>query len=388
MGDPDRVLKMGMVGGGAGAFIGSVHRTAACLDRRAMFVAGAMSATPEKAVASGLSLGLAKDRAYPTWQAMLEAERAKPEEERIDFVSIVTPNAAHFEPARAFARAGFNVVSDKPLCVSSAEAQELVRVSVESGVVFAVTYTYCGYPMVQQARALVRGGELGTIRKVIVEYNQGWLTSALERTPQKQAQWRTDPAQAGLGGAIGDIGSHAEHLARTVTGLEIREVCADLTSFIPGRRVDDDASVLLRLEGGARGVLVASQVATGEENNLSIRVWGDRGGLSWRQEEPNHLIVRREGEPERVYRRAGPGLAREAVEAGRLPAGHPEAFFEAFANVYGWAFDAMRSRARGEPHTGLLPTVRDGAIGVQFIETVVASSRSDAKWTDARYRGE
>lgn len=371
-------LKFGMVGGGAGSFIGAVHRTAACLDHRAVFTAGAMSSTPAKAVASGLAAGLPRERAYPTWRAMLEGELARPKGERIDFVSIVTPNAAHAEPAIAFARAGFHVVCDKPLTVSSGIAREMVRAAEDAGVVFAVSYNYSGYPMVRQARALVRTGELGPIRKVIVEYNQGWLASKLEASGQKQASWRTDPSQAGLGGAIGDIGSHAEHLARFVTGLTIQSLCADLTSFVPGRKVDDDASVLIRYGGGARGVLVASQVCAGEENNLTLRVFGERAGLTWRQEDPNHLVVRSVDGPERVYRRGGPGVGPEAAAVTRLPGGHPEAFFEAFANVYRGFFDAIeRGQVAGE-----FPSVRDGAIGVAFIETVVANSKSTGKWTE------
>jgi predicted dehydrogenase len=372
-----KVLRYGMVGGGRGAFIGAVHRMAAELDHQAVLTAGALSSTPEKAIESGRDLGLAPGRAYPAWRAMLEGELARPAGERIDFVVIVTPNHMHFEPALAFAKAGFHVVLDKPMVHSSQQAGELVRAVESAGVVFAVTYNYSGYPLVKQARHMVRGGEIGPVRKVIVEYNQGWLATRLEESGQKQADWRTDPARSGLGGAIGDIGSHAEQLVSYVTGLEIDAICADLTTFVPGRRLDDDANLLLRFRGGARGILTASQVEVGHENDLRLRVFGEKGTLEWHQEDPNALVHRPLGEPERVLRRGNAYLCDAARAGTRLPPGHPEAFLEAFANVYRGAMAAMRGERGGLDY----PTVRDGARGVRFIEKTVESSRSDRKWT-------
>lgn len=385
-----RKLKMGMVGGGSGAFIGAVHRAATGLDGQIEFVAGALSSTPEKALASGRDLGLADERNYCSWEGMLEAELALPPEERVDFVSVVTPNHMHYPVARAFAESGFNVVCDKPLVHTSEQAENLTRVVEEAGGVFCVTYNYSGYPMVRQARHMVRNGELGEVRKVIVEYNQGWLASALEDEGAKQAEWRTDPARSGIAGAVGDIGSHAENLAHTVTGLEIETICADLTTFVPGRRLDDDANLLLRFEGGAKGVMLASQISAGEENALSLRVYGSEGGLQWRQEKPNYLIHRPLGAPARILSRGNDYLCEEAKRATRLPAGHPEAFIEAFANVYAGMTEAVRAKQEGrQPDEHLpFPTVHDGARGVYFIERVVESARSEKKWTDARWRAE
>ena len=284
-----RRLRMGMVGGGQGAFIGGVHRKAAALDGRIDFVAGALSSTPEKAVASGRELGLTEDRTYASWEEMLERELARPEGERIDFVSIVTPNHVHYPVARAFAEAGIHVVCDKPLVHTSEQARDLMDVVARSGVVFAVTYNYTGYPMVRHARDMIRRGDLGEIRKVIVEYNQGWLATQLEGSGNKQADWRTDPTRSGIAGAIGDIGSHAENLVATVTGLELDAVCADVTTFVPGRKLDDDANMLLRFTNGARGLLWCSQVEIGAENDLRLRVYGTKGSVSWHQEDPNYL---------------------------------------------------------------------------------------------------
>jgi len=381
-----------MVGGGRDAFIGAVHRKAAALDGQIEFVAGALSSKPEKAIASGKDLGLDDRRNYPSWQAMLDAESKLPKGERIDFVSIVTPNHVHFEVAAAFAKAGFNVVCDKPLCLTSAQARELMDIAKKAGVVFAVTYNYSGYPLVKQARHMVRQGMLGDLRKVIVEYNQGWLSTALEKTGQKQADWRTDPARSGASGAIGDIGSHAEQLVSTVTGLEIEAICADLTMFVAGRKLDDDANLLIRYKGGAKGVLIASQIEIGHENDLRLRVWGTKGGLEWRQENPSELWYKPDGLPVQLLRRGNGYLCDEAKAATRLPAGHPEAFFEAFANVYLGAAAAMRGTGQrpmppgGGATTGLdFPTVYDGARGVHFIEKTVESGRSDRKWTAASW---
>jgi predicted dehydrogenase len=382
-------LKMGMVGGGSGAFIGAVHRRAAVMDGEVEFVAGALSSTPEKALASGRELGLTDERNYESWERMLDDELSLPERERVDFVSIVTPNHMHHPVARAFAEAGFNVVLDKPMVHTSREAEDLMRVVESSGVVFAVTYTYTGYPMVKQARHMVREGLLGEVRKVIVEYNQGWLASQLEESGAKQAEWRTDPARSGIAGAVGDIGSHAENLVSTITGLEIAEICADLTTFVPGRRLDDDGNLLIRYEGGAKGVMVASQISAGEENDLRVRIYGTEGGLEWRQEEPNYLYHRPAEEPERVLKRGNGYLCEEAKRASRLPPGHPEAFFEAFANVYMSVAATIRARQEQVEPNGLpweFPTVYDGARGVHFIEKTVESGRSDKKWTHASWR--
>ncbi|MDQ3659239.1 MAG: Gfo/Idh/MocA family oxidoreductase, partial [Actinomycetota bacterium] len=292
-----------MVGGGSDAFIGAVHRAGAIMDGQIEFVAGALSSTPEKAKASGRALGLRGERNYGSWEEMLERELSLSEEDRVDFVSVVTPNHLHYPVARAFAEAGFNVVVDKPMVHASEQAEDLIRIVEQSGVVFCVTYQYTGYPMVKQARHMVRNGEIGEIRKVIVEYNQGWLASNIEENGAKQAEWRTDPKKAGMAGAIGDIGSHAENLVSTMTGLEISEVCADLTSFVPGRRLDDDGNLLVRYESGARGVMITSQISAGEENDLAIKIYGTEGGLQWRQENPNHLHHRPAEKPERILKR-------------------------------------------------------------------------------------
>ncbi|HZW08670.1 MAG TPA: Gfo/Idh/MocA family oxidoreductase [Phycisphaerales bacterium] len=380
-------MKLGMVGGGQGAFIGAVHRMAARLDYRYELVAGALSSTPEKSVASGRELGLAVDRSYPTWQAMLEGEQRRPADDRIEAVSIVTPNHAHFEPAKAFAAAGFHVILDKPMVHTMEQAEDLARTVRENDVVFAVTYNYSGYPLVKQAREMVRSGELGEVRKVVVEYNQGWLAGKLEATGQKQADWRTDPARSGVGGCIGDIGSHCEQLLGYITGLEMESLCADLTTFVPGRKLDDDANVLLRFKpsrGGepARGILFASQICVGGENDLRIRVWGTKGGLAWHQEDPNALLVHRLGQPDQVYRRANGYLGQAAARSTRIPSGHPEAFIEAFANIYTAAADAIRAGAGAKgPEQFDFPGVYDGARGVRFIHRTVESARASEKWT-------
>ncbi len=381
------LLRLGMIGGGQGAFIGAVHRSAARLDGNIELVAGAFSSTPEKSVASGRELGLANDRCYPTWQAMLDGELARPADERIDMVSIVTPNHAHYEPAKAFAEAGFHVILDKPMVNTIEQADDLVGTVRERDVVFAVTYNYSGYPLVKQAREMIRSGELGEIRKVIVEYNQGWLAEKLEETGQKQADWRTDPARSGVGGCIGDIGSHCEQLVSYITGLELDSLCADLTSFVPGRRLDDDANLLLRFKPvngspPARGLLFASQICIGRENDLRIRVWGTKGGLAWHQETPNQLLVHRPGQPDHIYRRGNDYLCDAAKSATRLPAGHPEAFYEAFANIYAGVAKAIRAGAGAMgPARFDFPGVADGARGVRFIHKAVENSRSETKWT-------
>ncbi len=376
-----RRLRYAMIGGGEGAFIGAVHRHALALDGRFAFTAGALSSTPEKALRSGAALGLPDDRNYPTWQALLEGESARPTGERVDLVVIVTPNHVHYPVAKAFVEAGFHVACDKPLVHTSEQADDLVAAVERTGVVFAVTYNYTGYPMVKEARELVRSGAIGAVRKVVVTYQQGWLATNLEQTGAKQAEWRTDPARSGAAGAIGDIGSHAENLASTVTGLELEAICADLTTFVPGRRLDDDGNLLLRFEGGARGVLIASQVSVGRENDLELQVYGETGSLSWRQLEPDSLWHAPLEGPARLLRRGTPYLGTAAQRATRLPSGHPEAFLEAFANVYAEVADAVRRHAAGEGPAGDYPTVEDGARGVRFIERTVASAASGQKWT-------
>jgi len=379
-----RKLRYAMVGGGQGAFIGAVHRAAIALDGQAELVAGALSSNAERAKASGRELFIAEDRNHGDWQALLADELRRPAGERIDFVSIVTPNHLHHPVAQAFVDAGFHVVCDKPLVHTTAQADALVAAVARQGTVFGVTYNYTGYPMVRQAREMVRAGEIGEPRKVVVEYNQGWLATRLESTGNKQAAWRSDPAQSGAAGALGDIGSHAENLVATVTGLRIESLCADLASLVPGRALDDDASLLLRFEGGARGVLVASQVNTGLENDLRLRVSGTLGTLEWRQEQPSQLVHLPHDGPKRILTRGSPWLCEAARRASRLPAGHPEGFIEAFANVYGGVVADIRARLEGRMAEALAadyPRVEDGARGVRFIERTLASSASERKWT-------
>lgn len=385
--DISRNLKLGMVGGGKDAFIGAVHRKAAALDGGIDFVAGALSSTPEKAKASGRALGLAEERNYGSWEEMLGRESALPAGERLNLISIVTPNHLHYPVAKAFAEAGFNIVCDKPLVHNSEQARELVRISKEKDIVFAVSYNYTGYPMVKQARHMIREGQLGELRKVIVEYNQGWLATRLEQDGSKQADWRTDPARAGIAGAMGDIGSHAENLVSTITGLELAQLCADLSTFAPGRKLDDDGNLLLRFTSGAKGVMIASQIATGEENNLRIRVYGTKASLSWRQEEPNYLDFKPLAGPAQVLKRGNDYLCEAAKRATRLPPGHPEAFIEAFANIYQNVAATIRAKREGREATVErdFPTVVDGAKGVYFIEKTIQSSSSEQKWIDATW---
>ena len=374
-----------MVGGGRDAFVGAIHRRAMALDGRIDLVAGALSSQPAKAIDSGRDLGLRDDRNHGSWQALLDHELALPADERIDFVVIVTPNHVHYEVAKAFAEAGIHVVCDKPLVHTAEQADELVGIARRRDIVFAVTYNYCGYPMVRQAREMVRDGAIGEIRKVVVDYHQGWLATQIERQGNKQADWRTDPARSGIAGAMGDIGSHAENLMCTVTGLRVASICADLTCFIPGRTLDDDASVLLRFDGSARGVLIASQIAAGCENDLRLRVFGSTGTLDWRQEEPNALVHSPIDGPRRILTRGSPWLGRSASQACRLPPGHPEGFIEAFANVYLGVAADIQARLEGraaDPVDADYSRVEDGVRGVRFIEATIESARSDRKWTD------
>ena len=381
-------LRYGMVGGGRDAFIGAVHRMAMALDGQYEMVAGALSSTPEKAITSGKDLGLPDARNYPSWEAMLEGELKLPASERIDLVVIVTPNHVHYPVAKAFAEAGFHVVSDKPLVHTLEQARDLMAIVEKSGVVFGVTYNYTGYPMVRHAREMVRRGDLGEIRKVIVEYNQGWLATNLEASGQKQADWRTDPARSGAAGAIGDIGTHAENLMATIAGLELDAICADLTTFVPGRKLDDDGNLLLRFTGGAKGVLIASQIEVGGENDIRIRVFGTKGGIEWRQENPNYLEFNPLEGARQILTRGASYMCDAAKKAIRIPAGHPEAFLEAFANVYIGVAEAIRAKQSGVALGALegdFPTVIDGARGVHFIEKTVESAASSQKWTPARF---
>ena len=378
-----RKLKFGQIGGGRDSFIGAVHRRAAIADGFTELVAGALSSDPGKAKLSGQDLLLSPDRNYGSWQEMLEKESQLPEGERIDYVSIVTPNHAHFEPALAFVEAGIHVILDKPMVHNSEQAQKLVQAVEKHGVVFGVTHNYTGYPMVKEARHWVQSGKLGKLQRVVVEYPQGWLMKKIEDAGQKQAEWRTDPARSGIAGAVGDIGSHCENLVSYVTGLEIESLCADLNTFVPGRRLDDDASVLLRFTNGARGILWCSQIAPGEENGLNLRVYGTDASLYWKQENPNWLYFNLQGEPSQIWKRGNGYTCDAANRATHLPSGHPEGFFDAFANIYLNAGDTIRARLEGRQPTELeldFPTVQDGARGVKFIEKVVESSQSSQKW--------
>ncbi|HYE01296.1 MAG TPA: Gfo/Idh/MocA family oxidoreductase [Alphaproteobacteria bacterium] len=378
-----RRLRLGMVGGGRGAFIGAVHRIAARLDDRYELVAGALASDPERARLSALDLHIAPDRAYPDYAAMAAAERARAD--GIDAVAIVTPNHVHHGPAKAFLEAGIHVICDKPLTTTLADALDLAETVRRTGLVFGLTHNYTGYPLVRQAREMVASGALGAIRVVQVEYPQDWLTTPLEATGQKQADWRTDPARSGPAGCTGDIGTHAYNLACFITGLRCTALCAELTSFVPGRRLDDNAQMLLRFENGARGMLWASQVAPGQENGLRIRVYGETGGLEWAQEQPNALLHSPFGEPPRLIRRGGAGSSPVAGHASRIPSGHPEGYLEAFAQLYTDLAEQIAARIeRREPDARamLVPGVADGVLGVQFIAAAVESSARGAVWVD------
>ncbi len=373
-----------MIGGGRDSFIGSVHRMAATLDGLCELVCGTFSSLPERSRSEGAALHLPADRAYGSFEEMIEGEKRRPENERMDFVSIVVPNHLHFDFARRALTNGFPVVCDKPLAFSLDEAKRLETIVSQTGLLFALTHNYTGYPLVKEARDLVVCGKLGIIRKIVVEYPQGGLATRVEATGNKRAIWRTDPARSGPANCMADIGTHAENLAEYVTGLRITELCADLTTFVEGRRLDDDGSVLLRLDGGARGILHASKVCAGEENALHIRVYGEKGGLEWDQMQPNSLTVKWPDRPVEIYRTGARYLSEMARLGARLPAGHPEGFIEAFANIYRNFLLTLEARLEGkEPRPEHLdfPTVRDGVRGMAFIETVVESARSDRKWT-------
>ncbi len=385
----NRKLRMGLVGGGQGAFIGRVHATAAVLDNRAALVAGALSSDPARARASAPDYDIPPERAYGSWREMLEGEAKLPPERRIDFVSIATPNHTHYEIARAAARAGFNVLCDKPMTFDLRQAEELAEVVRQSGVVFAVTHNYTGYPLVRQAREMVLNGELGEINAVRAFYIQGWLRTALEKDNMKQASWRTDPSRSGAAGCFGDIGTHAYNLGRFITGLLPDQISCLLRTFVEGRRLDDYGAAALRYQNGALGTVTASQISHGRENDLWIEVDGTKGALEWHQEEPNKLLYRVNGQPHRLYtRNGGPYLGELAGKSSRLPSGHPEAFFEAFANIYTAAYDAMVRRAAGEKVEGkdtLYPNVYDGVDGMNFIEKCVSSAKEDGKWVSLKH---
>ena len=379
-------LQMGLVGGGEGAFIGAVHRMAAELDGRCALTCGAFSSDPAKSRRAGPALyGIDAGRSYGSVDDMLAAEAARPAEERMDFVVVATPNHTHFPIAKAALEAGFHVMSDKPVTFDLAQAKELAATVERKDLLFGLTHNYTGYPMVKEARHLVRSGAFGDVRRVIVEYIQGWLAEPEEAAGNKQAEWRTDPARSGAAGCMGDIGTHGENLVEYVTGLRIESLCADLSTFVPGRRLEDDGNVLLRFAEGARGVLMASQIAVGEENGLKLRIYGEAGGLEWNQMEPNSLLVRWPDRPCETRRTGGPGVGGASTGATRLPAGHPEGFLEAFALLYRNFADALEAKRAGRaPSAESLdfPTIADGVRGMAFIETVVASAEAGAQWKD------
>ncbi|MBR0856828.1 Gfo/Idh/MocA family protein [Bradyrhizobium liaoningense] len=369
-------IRLGMVGGGQGAFIGAVHRIAARIDDQFELVAGALASDPARARTSAKELGIADDRAYGSFEEMVKAEAARPD--CIEAVSIVTPNHMHSPVAKAFLEAGIHVICDKPLTTTVAEAEELVALVRKTGRVFVVTHNYTGYPMIRQARAMIANGKLGEIRLVQAEYLQDWLTERLEASDHKQAAWRTDPARSGAGGCIGDIGTHAYNLACFVTGLELDELLAQLSTFVEGRRLDDDVQILLKWKGGAKGMLWASQVAVGNENGLTLRVYGSEGGLKWAQENPNQLWFTPYGQPKQLLTRGGAGALGEASRVTRIPSGHPEGYLEGFATIYAEAARAIRAARLGEkpdPQV-VFPTVEDGLAGVKFIDAAVKSSAS------------
>lgn len=380
----NRKLRMGMVGGGSDAFIGAIHRLAALMDNQIELVCGCFSINPEISVASGKSYYLPDNRVYKTYQEMFENEAKLPEGERMDFVTIVTPNFAHFGPAMMALENGFNVVVDKPITFTLDEALQLKAKLDETGLLLALTHTYSGYPAVKQAKQMVKEGQLGKIRKVYVEYPQGWLSSKLEDAGNAQASWRTDPKRSGKAGAMGDIGTHAHHLAEYITGLKTTELCAELNVFVPGRLLDDDGAVLLRFDNGAKGVLMASQICAGEENALKIRVYGEKGGLEWAQHEPNTLIAKWASRPTEIYRVGTGFMGAAAVANTRTPGGHPEGYLEAFANIYRNFSYTLRAKLNGEqPKAEWLdfPGVEDGIRGMQFIDAVVeAGYNDDVKW--------
>ena len=383
----DRKLRMGLIGGGPGAFIGEVHRKASRLDGEIELVAGAFDIDPQKSKDMGKNLALDPKRVYSDYKEMIKAESALPVGDRVDFVAVTTPNNWHFPIARDFLKAGFHVMCEKPMTLTSDEGKELQKLVREKELVFGLMHNYTGYPMAKLARDMVKKGDLGKIRKIVVQYPQGWLATALEKTGQMQASWRTDPKQSGAGGCVGDIGTHAANLAEYISGLKITHICAELTAFVPGRPLDDDCNCLLKFDNGAKGVLHATQIGIGEENNLAIWVHGEKASLEWHQEHPNYLYVREIDKPEQVWKRGNGYVGAYSAAAGRgtrIPSGHPEAFIEAFANNYMNFAETVKCAIAGETPSELaldFPSVEAGVRGLLFIETVVASSKSDKKWT-------
>lgn len=375
-------IRYGMVGGGQGAFIGGVHRIAARMDGEFMLVAGALSSDPARAHASAAEIGIDPERSYGSFQEMADAESSR--SDGIEAVAIVTPNHMHFAPAKAFLEAGIHVICDKPLTSSLADAKKLAQIVEKTGKVFVLTHNYTGYPMVRQAREMVAKGQLGKIRVVQAEYPQDWLTTKVEDAGSKQASWRVDPKQSGAGGSTGDIGTHAYNLTRFVSGLELDSLAADLDSFVEGRQLDDNANILLRFKGGAKGMIWASQVAPGNENGMKLRIYGEKGGLEWTQADPNYLWYTPFGEPKRLLTRGGAGALPSAARVTRVPSGHPEGYLEGFANIYQEAARAIRAaRKKGgkPPKDVVFPTVQDGVEGVAFVEACVKSSKKNGAWT-------
>ena len=383
----NRKLNMGMVGGGPGAFIGEVHRKAARMDGKVQLVAGAFDIDPEKSKQMGKEQNLPPQRAYSDYRQMIEGELKLPEGERIDFVAITTPNNWHFPIARDFLQAGFHVMCEKPMTFNTDEARELQKIVQKSGKIFGLMHNYTGYPMVKLARDVVRQGDLGKIRKIVVQYPQGWLTTAQEKSGNIQAIWRTDPKQSGAAGSIGDIGTHAENLSEYITGLKITHICADVSIFVAGRKLDDDGNCLLRFNNGAKGVLHCSQISAGEENNLAIWIYGTEKSMEWHQEHPNYLYLKDQNNPMQVWKRGNDYVSKKspaAKKATRIPSGHPEAFLEAFANVYCNFIDTVIAHLeykKPDPLALDFPKVEDGLRGMIFIDTVLKSSKSDKKWT-------
>ena len=377
-------IKLGMVGGGEGAFIGEVHRIAARMDERFHLCAGALCSDPERSLKSALDLGLPEERSYSDYKEMAISESQR--NDGINFVSIVTPNHLHHPIAKAFLEVGINVICDKPMTMNSEEAQELIDISESSDLIFAVTYNYSGYPLIREAREIIKKGDLGSIRIIKVEYIQDWLTEPIENTGQKQASWRVDPKKSGIGGSIGDIGTHAFHLAHFVTQQLPNKISADLSCFVEGRELDDNAHILMRYESGAKGMIWSSQVAPGNENNLKIQIYGEKGGLIWQQENPNELILNLLNQPSRRLTRGSSFVGDQSARLTRIPAGHPEGYLEGFANIYREVADEFSAKISGKPISKdiLYPTSKEGLYGVSFIEAAIESNSKDSVWTDLK----
>lgn len=381
----DRKLRMGMVGGGKGAFIGAVHRIAAAMDGEIELVAGAFSSDPQKSLESGRSLYLPPERVYPSFTEMIEKESQLPEDIRMDIVSIVTPNHLHFAPTKLAMEHGFDVILDKPMTFSLEEAKELKKIVEKTGAIFCLTHTYTGYPMVKEAKRIIAEGKIGAIRKIYVAYPQGWLSEKVEEGANKQAEWRTDPSKSGIAGCMGDIGTHAFNLAEYVSGLSVNKICAELNIFVEGRKLDDDGMVLLKFEGGTTGLLYATQIAAGDENNVNIAVFGEKGGIEWKQEDANSLLLKWPDRPTEIYRTGNKYLSSYAIHNTRTPAGHPEGYLEAFANLYrnfALTVRAKRSGRQPQPEWLDFPGIEEGIRGMAFIENVVESDKRAEKWID------